>query len=45
MITVENVMHTNIIALSEWVRNIAPDKIAVVTRKGTVENLSFSKKR
>jgi hypothetical protein len=43
IITVENVMHTNIIALREWVKNMAPDKIVVVTRKGTVENLSLSK--
>lgn len=43
MITVENVMPTNIIALSECVRNIAPVKMAVAARKGTVENRSFSK--
>ena len=42
-ITVENVMPTNMTALREWVKNIAPDKIVVVTRKGIVENLSLSK--
>jgi hypothetical protein len=40
-ITVENVMPTNITALRAWVKNMAPDKMAVVATKGTEENLSL----
>ena len=42
-ITVENVMLTNITALREWVKNMAPDKIVVVARKGIKENLFLCK--
>ncbi len=40
-ITVTNVMTTNMTELRECVKNIAPDKSAVVTRKGPEENLAF----
>ena len=43
MITVEIVIHTKITALRECVKKMAPDKIVVVTRKGTVEYLFLSK--
>ena len=42
-ITVENVMLTKITALREWVKNMAPDKIVVVARKGTRVNFSLCK--
>ena len=42
-ITMENVIPTNITALREWVKNMAPDKIVVVARKGTKERRSLSK--
>ena len=44
-IMVENVMPTNITALSEWVRKMAPDKIEEVTKKGTKENFFLSRYR
>jgi hypothetical protein len=43
--TVENVMPTNITALREWVKNMAPVKNVVVTIKGTREKRSLSRYR
>ena len=40
-ITVANVIPTNITALKEWVKNMAPDKRVVAARKGNKENLSL----
>ena len=40
-ITVANVIPTNMTALKEWVKNMAPDKMVVVARKGNKENLSL----
>jgi hypothetical protein len=45
IITVTTVITTKMNALKEWVKKIAPDKIVVVTRKGTSENFSLRKYR
>ena len=44
-ITVENVMPTNITALREWVKKMAPDKMEEVTKKGAKENFFLSRYR
>ena len=44
-ITVEKIMPTNIIALREWVKNMAADKMVLVAMKGAKENLSLCKNR